>query len=637
MWCGVVALAAVPTLHAQLQPPTREELQMTSDPKAPGADAVYLYREENDDAAQGVQSFYERIKVLTEKGKEMATITTPYIPKFSKVANIEGRTIHADGTIIPLTAKPDDLMDVKSKGFQMNSIVFTLPDAQVGSILEYRLKLKYEFGGEMPTWEIQQHHFVHKAHYLLDPGYGGWMFSAHIGPDAKVVRKGFDLILDLTDVPPLPDEDWMPPMNTIRWRVQFYSTSFSTGAEFWKYATKAWASGINEFVETDGSLKKVVETLVAPSDSEDQKSRKIYAAVMKLDNTDFSRTKSKAERKAHKIKDIRKAEDVWKRQSGNSADMALLYVALARAAKLKAVPMQVVNRNQAIFDPSYLTTGQLDDFIAVVTVDGKEVYLDPGEKMCPYGSLHWKHTLAAGFKLADKDSVLASTPGASYKSAAVTRLADLELDAQGNVSGTARFVMKGPEALRWRQIALENDEDEVKKEFNDSIRDALPEGVTADFDHFLELENYENDLMGIVKVSGSMGAATGKRFILPGVFFESRAKHPFVALEKRTAPIDVNYARMVTDEVTYKLPPGYAVESAPPPANAAWSGHANMKIASSSDATTVKVDRILGYNFVLLPSTEYPNLHEFYQKIATADQEQLVLVKAPAAAKGSGQ
>ena len=26
----------------------------------------------------------------------------------------------------------------------------------------------------------------------------------------------------MTDIPPEPDEDWMPPLNTLRWRVEFY-------------------------------------------------------------------------------------------------------------------------------------------------------------------------------------------------------------------------------------------------------------------------------------------------------------------------------------------------------------------------------------------------------------------------------
>ena len=636
--CALLLLAPASFAFAQFQTPTAEELKMTSDPKAPGADAVYLYREETDLGRDSTEAYYVRIKVLTEKGKEMATVHWPYVHGYTKIQKIEGRTIHADGTIFPLSVKPEDLVEVKGKGVQLNSVVFTLPNVEVGSILEYRVKLQNQYGWEIPTWEVQQDHFVHHADYFYDPDYGGLMYAAHLGGDAKVKRDVNTATLDIQDVPPLPDEDWMPPMNTIRWRVLFYQLSVGSGNEYWKLATKSWAEYVNKFIATNSSLKKTLAGMVNPEDSEEQKARKIYAAVMKLENTDFSRKKSEAERKAHKLKEIKKAEDVWKDQAGGSDEIALLYVALARAAGLKAVPMQVVNRNRALFDVDFLSIDQLDDFIAAVNIGGKDVYLDPGEKMCPYGSLHWKHTLAQGFKLTGEDSVLVQTPSPGYKGASTTRVANLELDAEGNVSGVARFVMTGPDALRWRQIALQNDEDEVKKEFNDSIRDSLPEGVTADFDHFLELEKYETDLMAIVKVSGTLGAVTGKRFIVPGLFFESHAKHPFVGLDQRTTPIDVNYARMVSDEVTYSLPPGYAVESAPGTASAAWPGHASMKIVASDEAKAVKVSRVLAYNFVLLPASDYPSLHEFYQKIATADQEQLVLVKAPAlAAKGSGQ
>jgi hypothetical protein len=36
-------------------------------------------------------------------------------------------------------------------------------------------------------------------------------------------------------------------------------------------------------------------------------------------------------------------------------------------------------------------------------------------------------------------------------------------------------------------------------------------------------------------------------------------------------------------------------------------------------------------NVILLDATEYPNLHDFYLKIATADQQQLVLTRSPTA------
>ena len=212
-------------LLAQFQQPTPEELKMTADPKAPGAAAVYLYREEITDDFSHSHSFYERVKVLTEKGKELATVNIPYIPGADKVTKIEGRTIHADGTVIPLSVKPDDLIDFKTKNFQENSIVFTLPSVEVGSILEYR----YSYSGNTyaPTWWIQQPYFVHKSHYSFHPDMSNTtsdlMYAIRIASCEKVVKdKKNNFTLDIADVPPEPNEDWMPPLNTIRWRVEFY-------------------------------------------------------------------------------------------------------------------------------------------------------------------------------------------------------------------------------------------------------------------------------------------------------------------------------------------------------------------------------------------------------------------------------
>jgi hypothetical protein len=73
-----LSLAVPSLLRAQFPAPTKEELEMTSDPKAPGADAVYLYREETTDDNLHYQAVYARIKVLTEKGKELATVRVPY-------------------------------------------------------------------------------------------------------------------------------------------------------------------------------------------------------------------------------------------------------------------------------------------------------------------------------------------------------------------------------------------------------------------------------------------------------------------------------------------------------------------------------------------------------------------------------
>lgn len=648
--CAVLILAvAWPMLaRAQFQAPTDEELKMASEPKAPGEAAIYLNREENADNTLHSSTYYARIKVFTEKGESLATIRIPYIPGSSIVKKIEGRTIHSDGTVTSMTVKPEDLTDFKSKYYQENSVVFTLPSVEVGSILEYRVVVQYFYGLLQPTWEIQQAYFVRKAHFGFQPGLGltagyvdgrgqnldrlMWVASPQNLPIQH--QKDGRITLDMSDIASAPNEDWMPPLNTISKRVEFYYTYAKSADQFWNTEHKFWAKDTEDFTKQTGTIKKAAEGIVSPSDSDDVKARKIYAAVMKIDNTDYSRVKSEAERKKDKLKEIKRAEDVWKDQSGPGNSIALLYVALARAAGLKAYPMQVVDRNLAFFDISYFSVRQLDDYIAVVQIDGKDIFVDPGTRMCPFGSLHWAHGLAGGFRLTDNGVVVADTPGTPPIGNVTQHLADLTIDAQGHVSGTARYVMTGSEALYWRQKSLENDENELRKMFIESLRSDLPNGIEVDFDHFLDLDDFESPLMAIVKVSGTMGTFTGKRMILPGLFFESVASHPFVAEAKRITPIDVHYASMEQDRVTYRLPPGFTIESTPKSTDVTWARYAQLRINSTPEADTVEVARAFARGFIILGPESYNDLHDFYLKLAAADQQEIVLMR-PEAAKGN--
>lgn len=630
----LIALCSPLWLSAQFQEPAKDELQMTSDPKAPGASAVYLYREDITDQTKSTRTYYERIKILTEQGKELGTARLTYEPESEKIVSVEGRTIHADGTIVPLVEKPSELVEVKTKGFQVNTLVVTLPGIEVGSIVEYRIRVKYTPTAPSPNWIIQQSHFVHKAHYLFRTfsarSVPGW--ASRMPVAAKIVTDNLGLYtLDIDDVPALPDEDWMPPLNTVKWRVSFFYSDYKDKDEYWKEIGKTWGTFVYNLVNPTGGLKKAAAEIVAPGDTQTQKAQKIYAAVMNLENTTYTREKTRAERKKEKIKDINTIEDVWKQKRGSSDEIALLYVALCRAAGLNVDPMVVADRSRAMFDDDLLSYMQLDgagaDVIAVAQLDGKEVFLDPGEKMCPFGTLHWRHTLTAGLRLVDKKGVIAQTPVPDYTKSAVNRLGELDIDQTGAVKGIVRYVLTGQTALYWRQLALQNDQEEIKKQFNEYLGEEVPDGVQIDFDHFLALDDYNSNLMAIVRVSGNVGAATGKRFFLPGLFFQSHARHPFVEQDKRLTPVDVHYPKSELDDVTYRLPPGYTVESLPQKATVRWSDRALLNIGAVQHEDTVEVARSFAYNFAMLDPREYSGLHSFYRDVATADQQQLVLTR----------
>ena len=115
-------------------------------------------------------SVYARIKVLTEKGKELATVRTPYEHRNFKVTDIQGRTIHPDGTVIPLTAKPSDLMDVKTKRFPGQHHGLHAAQRRGRQHSGVQLQIRYDDNTvSSPDWDVQQPYFVHKAHYAFLP------------------------------------------------------------------------------------------------------------------------------------------------------------------------------------------------------------------------------------------------------------------------------------------------------------------------------------------------------------------------------------------------------------------------------------------------------------------------------------
>jgi len=647
---------------------------MTSDLKAPGAPAVFLYREETTDNRFHFVSGYARIKILTELGKEWATVEIPYSHGYSAKPDIEGRTIHADGTVIPLTGKVTDLLVFKSHKNHLKAAVFNMPSVEVGSILEYRWTIRLMGGKETssggdgdseeyfasamasstPTWDVQQDIFVHKEHfyfnpfgeyetdpggahesvtYLVDGEQASYLLYTQrlpIGGQVTKSPKG-DYTLDLRDVPAIKREPNAPQGNSSEYHVGFFYTPYTDAKDYWNNEVKRWVNAVDGYAEQTSVIKDAANGIVGGESTTEGKARKIYEAVQTLDNTDFSRTRSEEERKALHLKKARKkAQDVWNEKSGSGNDLAALYLALARAAGLEAYGVQVVDRSKRVFDNTYLSLRQLDALVVDLRIDGKDIFVDPGEKLCPFGQLHWSHTLAGG--LAENVKGPVYTPQNMSKDGITARSADLTVDTTGAVTGTVKILMDGPEALHWRQLNLISDPDEVKKQFNEALHILLPQGVGGDMDQFQGLGSDATKLLAVVHVSGPLGTLTGKRLLLPGFFFSTRSQNKFVSAEKRDAPVDLHYAEQVIDDSVYHLPSGFSVESAPQAAQMAWSEHAALVVKTTPAPGSIEIKHIFARVFVLLDAKDYPALHDYYQKVATTDQQQLSLASSGVAA-----
>jgi Domain of Unknown Function with PDB structure (DUF3857)/Transglutaminase-like superfamily len=649
---------AVPFAKAQWTIPTPEELSMTSQPQVPGASAVYLFREETTDDHLHEFSIYTRLKVLTERGKEFGNVEISFARGHYgfTVEDVQGRTIHSDGTIVPFTGKPYEKLVEKTQGYKFMAKVFSLPDVEVGSIIEYRYKLRYDDNVlQSPEWFIQSNLWTRKGHYLWKPinlngnitvsnsrgqtsSFIAWTRILPAGTDVKQSQQigTGQTLLDLIaqDIPPAPDEDYMPPVRSFTYRVLFYYASYRTPEEFWKNEGKYWSKLQEKFIGPGPVVAAAVKDLVAPTDTPDQKLRKLYAAVMKLENTSYTRQHSSTEEKAEGFKEVHTADDIWTRKRGNNDQITGLFVAMAKAAGLKAYVGAVTNRDRNVFSNNFLSLNQLDDDIAIVNVDGKDHFFDPGARFCPYEHLAWEHSLAGGIRQSDSGTDFFSTRGESYMFSRVQRVANLSVDQQGSVSGTITMTYMGDPSLHWRQRAVEGDSASLEREMRTSVERLVPSGLELKVKSIDKLEDYEQPLVLNLEVKGGLGSSTGKRILLPGDIFEANSK-PAFPHEKREMAVYFEYAAVTQDAVRIKFPETLKVESLPASDKSMFEKTIAYSLLSESTPTSFTVRRNYTRGDILFPVEQYPSLRSFYSKMESKDQESVVLTSAPVQANAS--
>lgn len=637
--------------------PTKEELAMTSLPGYPGVAAVVLNREEitKDDLHSALH--YDRIKILTEEGKKYANVELPFVTTTNdyqygandkSLDTIHGRTIHPDGTVIPFTGKPYLKVIEKTRGVKVQEMIFTLPDVTVGSIIEYRYATRINDDEyESPTWIIQGDLYVKSAHYvwyptshpMVNPRMGelissiSWFPILPAGAQIKheeVPGMGYggsaqySYELSIKDVPPVVEEEFMPPISNYGYRVYWNFICEHDSDDYWKREGKAWSKEVNSFANPNSDLKKETQQIIAGATTEDQKLRAIYAAVMAMENTDYTREHEQREDKANGLGKVNNSDDVLKHKRGNSTALTELFIGMARAAGMQADAMLVPDRSKELFLPQWLSFNQFDDVIAIVNVDGKDEYFDPGERYCPYGHLAWQHMFVKGLRQHGNETEFGDVPGDGYMANVVTRVANLKMDATGQITGQVDLSYSGAPALRWRHMALRGDDESLKHELRTSLEEVIPHTLEVKDVTVANLEDYEKPLKVTYSVEGTAGTWMGKRLVLPADLFTAGTKATFPH-EKRDIAVDFHYASRVLDALRVNFPSNFAVEASPSASKLQLERSAAYAMTVTSAPTSFTTRREYDFAEVLILPKQYGELRSFYSQLEANDQQSVVL------------
>jgi hypothetical protein len=445
----------------------------------------------------------------------------------------------------------------------------------------------------------------------------------------KVVR------LESHNIPAFQTEDFMPPENELKARVDFvYSNQpfVQDVDKYWKKVGKELNSYVEDFVGKRKAMEDVVAQIVSPNDPPEVKLRKIYDRVQQLRNRSYEVQKTQQEEKRDKEKEPGNVEEVWKRGYASGSNLTWLYLGLVRAAGFEAYGVYVSDRRNYFFSRSLMDRTKLDSNVVLVKLNGKDVYFDPGAAFTPFGLLEWSETGVPGLRL-DKDGgnwIISVLPQASESR--IERSAKLTLDDTGGLEGKVTVTFTGLEAMVRRVEEQHGDETERKKYLEEQVKQYIPVGAELDLTNQPDWKSSSQPLVAefTLKIPGWVSGA-GRRALMPVGIFSATEKHTFEHAN-RVHPVYFDFPFQKMDDVTIDLPLGWEIQSLPQPQN--QDGRViTYNLKAEKDSNSLHLTRMMTVDVMLLEPKYYAALRNFFQVMRTGDEGQIVL--QPGAANAS--
>ncbi len=613
------------------------ELKMTSEPFAPGALAIYLYRQvdRNDKGINSVEYNYLRIKILTEEGRKYGNIEIPFDKTGYHVDGIRARIIHPDGTIVNFDGKVYENTIVKSKTLKYLAKTFSMPDVTVGSIVEYHFYYNFaDYSLYNSQWILSEELFTKHAKCSLKPFSEQawtvrWVWPAGLPAGTQPPVEGPDHIvrLEANNIPAFQSEDYMPPENELKLRVNFIYQEGPVEMnvdKYWANFGKKRSGSVEDFVNKRKAMEQAVAQIVSPNDPPLVKLQKIYARTQQLRNLSYEESKTEQEQKREKLKPASNVEDLWKSQYGSGWNITWLFLGLARAAGFEAYPCLVSSRSEYFFRKERLNSAELNANVVLVKLNGQDLYFDPGGEFTPFGMLSWVETSVAGLKL-DKDGGKWITTSLPESDASRTeRKGDLKLLEDGSLEGKLTVTWTGLEAM-WRRIEQRNQDDASRKKFlEDDVKNSIAIGSEVELAKQPDWKSSDTAFTAefTLKVPG-FAASAGRKVLLPASLFSANEKHMFEHSD-RVYAIYFQYPFKKIDDITIDLPLGWKAITFPKPIDQDAQA-ADYKLTVEDQKGLIHIRREIRSDILLAPKAAYPALRGFYQIVRTQDDQQIIL------------
>ena len=413
----------------------------------------------------------------------------------------------------------------------------------------------------------------------------------------------------------------------------FYSEAGKIdGKKFWLEYGKKFYETTKSLLKPNDEVKQMATSLTADAKTADEKLQKLYEFCRtKITNTSNDALGLTADDRK-KLKDNKSPADTLKRGTGTSADVDLLFAALASGLGFDARIALVPDRGDIFFDEEIQQIPN-DYFLQpsniAVNVESTWKFFNPGYNYIPFGMLRWQEEATQALITDPKQPVWVLTPLADQTKSVIKRRAKLNLSEDGTLEGEVSIEYTGHPAIERK----EDIDDESETEREKAVMDELKSKMSAAEISNLKIENVTDHVKPLVysfnvKFPG-YAQRTGKRLFLQPAFFQ-HGSGPLFASTDRRYPVYFHYPWSEDDEVEINLPAGFALDNAEAPASFGSGKISEYKprIAVTTDMRSLVYSRSFffgGGGNILYPVSSYGQLRMYFDEMSKSDNHTIAL------------
>ena len=656
LFTAPVSPEPAPRLHAlaaqvsdSWPPVDPADLALKDNPQSLGSHAMILEREVVIDDPGRSASEYVRIKIFDEEGKDYGNIEIPFQDSIQEVTEIQARTVKPDGSIVSFQGQVFDQDVVKYKKLKYRAKVFTLPEVQAGSVIEYKYKFrwskdpddqiknpgKYNFAlgfvysYRAAVWIVQSDLYLRHGHFVFRPFRTAHLqVCARVRTDGEIPEEKPDgsYQMDVKDFPAFREETLMPPEDALRGRVDFFYLTGNVGSDewFWSQAASQFAQRQAVFLSKHKLVDRVAAQTVAAGDSPEVKLKKLYERAQQVRFISFEHSRSGKELKQEHLAENKNVDDILDHGYAFSNEVNILFAALARSAGFRAGIALVSSRNSTLFVPTLFDLSQLNANLVWVQKGTGAAYFDPATYLCPFGLLPWEETATRGVRVGGSSSGIITVPQPQSKDAVVERKARLHLGTDGALAGKFELIFHGQFALQWKLSGRNEDAAGRRKDLQDAVKAWLPPGSKVDLLSSSGWDSPDDPLRAEFDLSiPDQALKTTRRLLIPVAVTITGESSPFPHAS-RTNPVYFHFPYEESDEIRFELPDGYELEALPRPHKLAGP-RASYELTSTRDGREMVTKRSLVMDGFFYEVRFYPGLRSFFSGVHTDDKDRAVL------------